>query len=81
MRGPINTGSSSKSSTNFISSHTLKIVVENNEDKILSEEVKNVWKLETIGIYDDEKSVYQKFQEDIKFENDRYVVKLPLKES
>ena len=37
--------------------------------------------LDIIGIKDDEKCVCESFESDIKFENQRYVVKLPVKEN
>ena len=39
------------------------------------------WNLDSIGIKDNEQSVYENFESDIKIENQRYVVKLPVKEN
>ena len=40
-----------------------------------------LWNLDSIGIKDNEQSVYENFESDIKIENQRYVVKLPVKEN
>ncbi|XP_066923450.1 uncharacterized protein [Clytia hemisphaerica] len=70
-----------ESSTNVVSTHVMKIVCETREDKLLSEEVKNFWDLETIGIKENERSVYDKFNDEIDFAEGRFVVKLPFKDS
>ena len=41
----------------------------------------NFWKLDLLGILEKELSVCEKVMEDIKSENNRYVVKLPFKEN
>ena len=41
----------------------------------------NFWKLDLLGIQEKELSVCEKVMEDIKFENNQYVVKLPFKEN
>ena len=46
----------------------------------LNETLKTFWELESIGIAEKQKSVYDKFEDQIKFENNRYVVNLPFKE-
>ena len=43
--------------------------------------IDNFWKLDLLGIQEKELSVCEKVMEDIKFENNRYVVKLPFKEN
>ena len=46
----------------------------------LNETLKAFWELESIGIAEKENSVHDKFEDQIKFENNRYVVNLPFKE-
>ena len=46
----------------------------------LNETLKAFFELESIGIAENEKSVYNKFEDQIKFENNRYFVNLPFKE-
>ncbi|XP_066918693.1 uncharacterized protein [Clytia hemisphaerica] len=62
-----------ESSTNVVSTHVMKIVCETREDKLLSEEVKNFWDLETIGIKENERSVYDKFNDENYFAEGRFV--------
>ena len=51
------------------------------QDNCLNEKINRFWDLDTIGISDNETSVYEKFIDSIKFENDRYSVALPFKEN
>ena len=72
-----------------VTNHTppsLTTHVENNVLHIKTthfEELKiyNFWKLDLSGIQEKEISVCEKVMEDIKFENNLYVVKLPFKEN
>ena len=59
-------------------SHVIKIVCK--QDNCLNEKINRFLDLDTIGISDNETSVYNKFIDNIKFENDRYSVALPFKE-
>ena len=43
--------------------------------------IDNFWKIDLLGIQEKELSVYEKIMEDIKCENNLYVVKLPFKEN
>ena len=62
------------------STYFMRAACENNEDQV-SNNLNKFWNLDSIGIKDNEQSVYENFEFDIKFENQRYVVKLPLKEN
>ena len=57
----------------------MKIVC--NQDNSLNEKIDKFWDLDTIGIKENETSVYDRFISDIKFENSRYSVSLPFKEN
>ena len=57
----------------------MKIVC--NQDNYLNEEIDKFCDLDTIGIKENEISVYDRFISDKKFENSRYSVSLPFKES
>ena len=50
------------------------------ESLVLKEELKNFWDLETLGIKEKEKSVYEKFIDEITFKENRYEIRLPRKE-
>ena len=60
--------------------HVMKIECLENDDAILKNELKSYWDLDTVGIRDDEISVYEQFLEDVEFKNGRYEVRLPIKE-
>ena len=62
------------------SNHVMRVSCENNEDQILNN-LNMFWNLDNIGIKHNEQSVYENFESVIKFENQRYVVKLPVKEN
>ena len=51
-----------------------------NNEKGLNENISKFWDLDAVGIKDHEISIYEKFKDDIKFENNRFSVKLPAKE-
>ena len=62
------------------STDVMQIAREINEDQMLHN-LNKFWNLDSIGIKDNEQSVYEKFESNIKFKNQRYVVKLPVKEN
>ena len=64
ISGPINDNDGK--SVNLINSHVMKIECERSADKLLSSKLSNFWDLDTIGISENEVSVYDKFQEKIK---------------
>ena len=47
----------------------------------MNEKIDKFWDLDTIGIKENETSVYDRFISDIKFENGRYSVSLPFKKN
>ena len=51
-----------------------------NGERGLNENISKFWDLDAVGIKDNEISIYEKFKDDIKFENNSYSVKLPVKE-
>ena len=55
------------------STYVLRVACENHEDQTLNN-FNKFWNLDSIGIKDNEGSVYETFESDIKFENQRYVV-------
>ena len=70
-----------ESSINLVSTDVtvMKISAHVTEDTQLANEIRRFWDLDTIGISEPEVSVYDKFNETIKFENGRYEVELPFK--
>ena len=60
--------------------HVLKISCNEKEMLKLNENIHRFWNLDEIGITENELSVYDKFKNDIKLVDQRYSVKLPIKE-
>ena len=50
------------------------------DEKGLNENISKFWDLDAVGIKDNEISSYEKFKGHIKFENNRYSVKLQVKD-
>lgn len=68
------------SSVNFVSTHVLKVACEPKKGCHTEELLQRLWDLDSIGIREKE-TVHEAFLENISFANDRYSVKLPLKEN
>ena len=62
------------------STHTLKIDNSHSLEPTLDDRLKRFWDLETLGIKNEETSVYETFEQKIKFNGERYEVSLPWKE-
>ena len=62
----------------FNPTHVIKIVC--NQDNSLNEKIDKFWDLDTIGIKENETSVYDRFISHIKLENSRYSVSLLFQE-
>ena len=67
-------------SMNLAITHVLRIAVESKEKYLLSEKIEKFWNLDTIGIVEKERSVYENFLDDISFHDNRYEVRLSFKE-
>ena len=52
---------------NLANTHDLRVAVELKEKHPLSEKIERFWDLGTIGIVEKERSVYEKFLDDISF--------------
>ena len=76
LSGPV-TKHNPSSLTTHVENNVLHIKTTNFEER----KVDYFWKLDLLGIQEKELSVCEKVMEDIKFENNRYVVKLPFKEN
>ena len=58
--------------------HVLKVEAHLGEE-ILDDHLKPFWELESLGVMDDEVSIYDKFVQHIKYDGHRYEVSLPWK--
>ena len=67
------------SSVNTTMSHVLQISCQENHNH-LNKKVNRFWNLAVIGISPNESSVYEKFENNIKFKDNRYSVNLPIKD-
>ena len=71
-------------STNFISTQVLRfetnILNDHDSNKILSEQINEIWDLDSIGIGDSTDSVHKSFLKNVEFKDGRYSVNLPWKE-
>ena len=51
------------------------------ESKCLERKLHSFWEIESLGIVEDESLVQTQFEDNVRFENGRYVVSLPWKET
>ena len=66
-----NKNNKNESNVSLVSStHVMRVACQNNEDQILNNSNK-FWNLDSIGIKDNEQSMYGNFNSEIKFENQR----------
>ena len=79
LNGPIVTDRNNDSTVNM-TSHVMKVSFEKNADRLLSEKIERFWDLDSVGVTENEQSVYDTFLENIEFQNGRYEVNLPFKE-
>ena len=61
------------------SSHVLKVSCELKNEELFTQNLQKFWDLDTIGIKENEKSVYENVSDEIKLDGNRYTVKLPFR--
>ena len=76
LSGPV-----TKQNPSSLTTHVENNVLHIKTTKFEERKIDNFWKLDLLGIQEKEISVCEKLMEDIKFENNQYVVKLPFKEN
>ena len=76
MSGPFVASNVDECSMNLAVTHVMKINID-----LLSGKVEKFWDLDSVGDIENEKSVYDKFVENIVFKDNRYEVKLRFKEN
>ena len=83
LSGPVPNISGHEASLNLISAHALKVEAFTLQcnDCSLDQRIREFWDLETLGIRKNESSVYDKFMQTINFQDGRYCVRLPWKDS
>ena len=81
LSGPVHYQAPSSTTVNLTSTHLLKCQVSNHPDPdLLESKLERFWRLESLGIVPNESSVYDDFQQCIRFDGQRYEVNLPWKE-
>lgn len=84
LSGPIEgMPTSMHSAVNLVTTHILKVDAQLSPGRSpdLDEQLKMFWDLESLGIKEDECSVYDKFEQSIIFRDGRYEVRLPWKQN
>lgn len=64
---------------NFVSTHVLRLDNETCEEKCLDKSLSRFWDVETLGIFEKHEDVFDNFENNLRFEDGRYVVNLPFK--
>ena len=67
-------------STHTITTHTLRVDSQHYNTEKLDDRLRAFWELESLGIHNPDKSVYEEFGENVCFKEGRYEVSLPWKE-
>ena len=82
LSGPTNTPIIEHTSSCIVTTHSLRAdsQLACAETTQLSEQLRSVWELESLGIVEEEKTLYDEFAATIRFQDGRYKVPLPWKE-
>eukprot|EP00795_Rhopilema_esculentum_P003197 gene3197-1511_t len=81
LSGPVNVPIHGGNTYSYhTSTHVMKVLHEPCKDEDLKHDLKMFWDYETLGIKENEPSVYDEFLNNVEFLNDRYEVSLPFKE-
>ena len=79
LSGPVGSTSDNHTIASSPARHSLHITHSSDSSNSLDNSLKAFWELESLGIKQDEPSVYEEFTKNIKFMNGRYEVSLPWK--
>ena len=80
LSGPMPVSDRSQCSTNLVTTHVLQVDAQPQDSVGLDERLHSFWELESLGIQEIEKTLYDEFASKIAFSNGRYKVALPWKE-
>ena len=69
-----------RSATTCSTTHLLRVDCQTLESTQLEQQLRSFWELESLGIHEEEKTLYDDFASDIMFQDGRYKVFLPWKE-
>jgi hypothetical protein len=81
LSGPASASSSLLCSTTHITTtHLLRVDGQPTESTQLTKQLRSFWELESLGICEEEKTLYDEFASNVTFQDGRYKVSLPWKE-
>ena len=80
LSGPTSSPTREQTSSGLVT-HTLRVDTLPQDVTTLDRRLKSFWELESFGVPDSDRSMYDKFQETVQFQNGRYKVALPWKDS
>ncbi len=80
LSGPMHSREADRCSMNLVTTHVLRVDTQQNSSNSLDETLRSFWDLESLGIREPEKTMYDEFANTITFQDGRYVVALPWKE-
>ena len=81
LSGPTSSSSSGLCSSACITTtHLLRVGDQPAESTRLADQLRSFWELESLGVYEEEKTLYNEFVGNVKFQEGRYKVSLPWKE-
>ena len=77
LSGPLKDNECEAATATRMVAHVMQVGFNEKEEELLSAQVHKFWDMDTLGIKNREISVYDKFLDEIKFIDGRYVVRLP----
>ena len=80
LSGPAFARDSAQCSMNLTTTHVLHVDSQRAESAGLEEQLRSFWELESLGIHQEEKTLYDDFTSNVAFQDGRYKVSLPWKE-
>lgn len=80
LSGPTPVIKAARCSTNLTTTHVLRVDICQDESTRLDRQLRAFWELESLGVQQEEKTLYEDFTANVRFEDERYKVSLPWKE-
>ena len=80
LSGPTSAKGAVSCSVNFTTTHVLRVDTQTEKSMSLDEQLRSFWELESLGIQEEEKTLYDDFTTRVSFRDGRYQVSLPWKE-
>ena len=78
LSGPTTTvADSERSSAHVVTTHLLRVDTQSMESSQLTEQLRSFWELESLGVHEEEATLYDEFASNITFQEGRYEVSLP----